>query len=438
MRGSSQGSAHPDAGPDQDLTRGGRVASGATTAPPPHRRRGATTSTRPASRRDSTRPAAFTPARPAPRRQLPRDAWSSLPCWWSADRWVAHVDAVYSCHYLLLRPQLVALTGGGLSRRALMAVAIAHATAADYRTGRGSRPLLGATGGATGLTRATGLGARTITRARTFLRLAGLATEVAPGRHRTLDERLEAWQRGHNARGWCADYALHPSTTHAPITPGPVDNSFGVDAGQEIDGTPPRRGAVETTPQVDYLVSTSKERQHRGAARPATTRNRTPRRRTAPDPRGLLLATRWARNADSPTWVKTLPAGVWAAFLALPARHGWTDRDLNQVLTDHHIAGHRIPTRPDRPIGFLSWVLTRHGDLDDRPCALDDARQAEELATARRRKTQQVADSKQFAADRATAQAALGGPGHTAALAAASVAGRRKYGLSGSSSEPSL
>jgi hypothetical protein len=430
VRGSSQGSAHPDAGPDQDLTRGGRVATGATTAPPPHRRRGATTSTRPASRRDSTRPAAFTPARPAPRRQLPRDAWSTLPCWWSADRWVAHVDAVYRCHYLLLRPQLVALTGGGLSRRSLLAVATAHATAADYRTGRGSRPLLGATGGPAGLTRATGLGARTITRARTFLRLAGLATEVAPGRHRTLDERLEAWHRGHNARGWCADYALHPSTTHAPITPGPVDNPVDIVAGQKIDGTPPRRGAVDTNPHVDYLVSTGRNSQHRGASRPASNKSGAMRRRAAPDAKGLLLATRWARNPDSPTWVKTLPPGVWATFLALPARHGWTDRDLNQLLTDHHAAGHRIPTRPDRPIGFLSWVLTRHGALDDRPCALDDARQAEDLAAVTRRKTLAAQDHAQHIADRVTAQAALGGVGHTAALAAAAAAGRRKHGPS--------
>ena len=164
MAATSQGSAHPETGPEKDLTRGGRVASGDPSTPPLPRRRGAKSSTGPVSRRDSTRPEAFTPARPAPRRQLPRDAWSRLPCWWSAERWVAHVDAVYRCHYLLLRPQLVALTGGGLSRRALLAVARAHAAAADFRTGRGSRPLLGVSGGPTGLTHATGLGTRTVTR----------------------------------------------------------------------------------------------------------------------------------------------------------------------------------------------------------------------------------------------------------------------------------
>jgi len=61
---------------------------------------------------------------------------------------------------------------GGL--HAVLAVAGAHAASADFGTGRDSRPMLGDTGGKRGLTAETGLGARTITRARTFLRLAGL------------------------------------------------------------------------------------------------------------------------------------------------------------------------------------------------------------------------------------------------------------------------
>lgn len=375
----------------------------------------------PASRRDSTRPRALTPARPAPRRQLPRDAWSTVPCWWSAERWVDHVEGVFRRHYLLLRPQLVALTGGGISRRSLLAVAAAHAAAADFRTGRSSRPLLGETGGGAGLTAATKLGTRTISRARTFLRLAGLATEVAPGRHRTRIERLDTWERGHTARGWCADYALHPSTTH------PVDNPSPITAGQKTDGTPPLRGLVSFTRSGIHVVSTSESNEYRGATRPASTTSRRRGRRAALDPRGLLLATRWARNPRSPSWVQTQPAGVWAALLALPARHGWTDRDLNEMLADHLRRGHRIPTRPERPVGFMSWVLSHHGDLSDRPCALDDARLAEELAA---RKAQAARDHTQHVVDRAAAKAALGGPGHTAAreVAARIGAGRPKNG----------
>jgi len=117
---------------------------------------------------------------------------------------------------------------------------------------------------------------------------------------------------------------------------------------------------------------------------------------------------------------------VWAPFLALPARHGWTDRDLNQLLTDHHATGHRIPTRPTRPVGFLSWVLTRHGDLDDRPCALDDARQAEEVAAAERRKAAARRDLAQARADRAAAVASQqAGRGRGDALPVAAAAATR-------------
>ncbi|WP_460869716.1 hypothetical protein [Rhodococcus aerolatus] len=119
---------------------------------------------------------------------------------------------------------------------------------------------------------------------------------------------------------------------------------------------------------------------------------------------------------------------MWAALLALPARHGWTDRDLVALLADHLATGHRIPTRPDSPMGFLSWVLTRHGDLDDRPCALDDARQAEELAAAAARKAAARRDHAQHLTDRATAQAALGGTGHTAARDAVAAINRRRRG----------
>ena len=95
------------------------------------------------------------------------------------------------------------------------------------------------------------------------------------------------------------------------------------------------------------------------------------------------------------------------------------------MLADHLLRGHRIPTRPERPVGFMSWVLSHHGDLSDRPCALDDARLAEELAA---RKAQAARDHTQHLADRAAAKAALGGPGHTAAreVAARIGAGRPK------------
>jgi len=176
--------------------------------------------------------------------------YAHVPCWWSAERWIAHVELVYNRHYLLMRHRLVATTGGGISLRAVLAVAAAHAAVADFGTGRNSWPLLGKTGGEHGITAATGLGERTITRARTFLRLVGLATEVQQGRHRTLLERLDSTDRGDTARGWTAVYALHHTTTH------PVDNPVRITAGQTPDGTPPRSGLLPPSASAKKRVST--------------------------------------------------------------------------------------------------------------------------------------------------------------------------------------
>ena len=195
--------------------------------------------TDPSLSRDTLRPTAV-PGPPAClaraplRRELSDRTWCGVPCWWSATRWVDHVRLVYLRHYQVLRPRLCAGTGGGVSLEAVMAVAATHAGVADYRTGRSSRPLLGTRESATGLVVATGLGARTVSRVRTFLRLAGLATEVAGGRQRSLAERLESWRRGDRSRGWTADYALHPSRTH------PVEAGVSLDGDRCcVGGTPP-------------------------------------------------------------------------------------------------------------------------------------------------------------------------------------------------------
>ncbi len=405
MAALSQGTSHPESGP-YTRSGGSRVAS---------------RHTRPPARRDSSSPtASVLLRRPLARASVEPISWSALPCWWSAERWLAHVVAVYRRGYLLTRPQLVAATGGGVSLRAVLAVATAHARAGDYRTGRCSRPLLGVTGGTTGITATTQLGQRTVTRARTWLRLVGLATEVAPGRHRTYLERMDSWRRGDTARGWCADYALHPSTTH------PVDNPGRVVAGQTPHGTPPRSGISTTTPPVDLQLTTATQHGNGRAPRAATNKDPAkPRaRRRAPDARGLLLATRWRAHPDAPAWARKNTATAWAGLLAAPARHGWTARDLNQLLDDHTATHGQLLSRPRRPIGYLSWLL-HHTNLADRPCALDDARAADELAQATQRKTNQAAAAAQHSIDRQLAQADLGGAGHAAARAALAAAHER-------------
>jgi len=105
---------------------------------PPVRHRTAPTSTRPPNRRDATTPA----FRPPLRREVSLYAYASIPCWWSAERWMEHVARVYKRSYLLLRPRLVTSSGGGISLPTVLAYAAAQAAAADHRTGRGSRPSL--------------------------------------------------------------------------------------------------------------------------------------------------------------------------------------------------------------------------------------------------------------------------------------------------------
>jgi len=353
------------------------------------------------------------------RRPVPAGAYAHVPCWWSPAGWLEHVEQVYRRHYLSVRYRLVARTGGGISLRAVLAVATAHAATADFRTGRNSWPLLGKSGAERGMTAITGLGERTISRARTFLRLVGLATEVQEGRQRTLPERLDSAERGDKGRGWTAVYALHHTSTH------PVDNPLCITAGQKPDGTPPRSGLVPTPPLGERGVSTGEEPQNRGAPRPAQkTKGNPTRRRAAVDARGLLLATRWRQDPDSPPWARFKTPGTWAGLLALPAAHGWTGRDLNKILDNHALSGSRVFTHPRNPIGYLSWLLNRV-DLADRPCALEDARDAEDAAAAAHRIAQQAAARANAARQRATGRDALTGQGRAAVQAVLDQRARR-------------
>jgi len=341
------------------------------------------------------------------RRGLPADVWCGVACWWSPERWVAHVRLVYLRHYQLLRPALVAATGGGVSLEAVLAVAATHAGVADHRTGRSSRPLLGTSETTTGLVAATGFARRTVSRVRTFLRLAGLVTEVAGGRHRSLAERMESWRRGDRARGWTAVYALHPSRTH-PVdrSPGAARRLVVVVAHWSRGGTPPRSGSVPTPTPVDTAVSTGEP--HRQVSRSS--------QRRTPDALGLDLALRWRRHPRAPDWVMAVSPAAWSALLALPARHGWTAADLNQLLRDHVAEGSVVPDRPNRPVGFVSWLLHRL-DLAERPTIRRDAARAEDVRLATQRKRQQAEQRREAPRRAAAALAALHGPGRAAVQA---------------------
>lgn len=107
--------------------------------------------------------------------------------------------------------------------------------------------------------------------------------------------------------------------------------------------------------------------------------------------------------------------------------HGWTPRDLNQLITDWLGVGHWIADSPHKPIGLLGAILAWYGrdNLAERPAALDEAREAAELAADRARIAAQLAEDPAAAQARTAGRAAIGGPGHTAARAEAIRLARR-------------
>jgi len=383
---------------------------------PPVRHRTAPTPTRPPNRRDPTAPVAL--RRPPLRHEVSPYAYAGIPCWWSAERWITHVARVYQRSYLLLRPRLVASSGGGISLPTVLAYAAAQAAAADHHTGRGSRPSI------TTMATTAARGRRTIQRARLFLRLAGLATEIQPGRTRTYPERITSWERGDRARGWTAVYALHPSPTY----PDPVDNSHIIRAGHTPDGTPPRSGSLPPSASAEKRVSTQDNDQEPpagsedGAPRRASTTKGWPGRGAGPTRApGTALMLAWRADPACPGWAKAYAAHRWAGALTAAAAAGWTARDLTQMLTDLTNTGHHILTRPRRPISYLLALLTKI-DLHEPPTLTrdlhDTAHQAERAEQATQRSVERAENDRA----RKAAIAALTGPGRALAhQAAASV-----------------
>jgi len=320
---------------------------------------------------------------------------------------VEHVERVYRRHYLLLRHQLVDVTGGGVSLRAVRAVATAHASAADFSTGRNSWPAIGDTGGSCGLAAATGFGARTISRARTFLRLVGLATEVQAGRQRTLLERLDSADRGDKNRGWTAVYALHHTHTH------PVDNPVRIPAGQQPDGTPPRSGLVPSSSLAERVVSTSTKHPSGsadGAPRRASTRGGFREGGCDPGGVGLALSKALRAHPECPGWIRRYSPHAYTAALTRWAQAGWTARDVIQHLDDVATTGFRVYDTPHNPVKYLLALLHR-GDIGERPTLWRDAHTAAETAAAAERNAAAPAQAATATEARTIGRAALNGAG---------------------------
>ena len=218
-----------------------------------------------------------------------------------------------------------------------------------------------------GWPRLTGLSVRTVQRASTALRLLGVATEVMRGRQRTRAERFASWRVGDRGRGWASVWALHDSRIQQ-LSPHPGGSLL----------------PSETSPKS--VLTTRSRRQPPVAAplrgaQPSTTK---------PSP--------WQTGGSSTSKARrgpgdTAPVRPGRGCSPEPAQHGWTPRDVNQLITDWIGTGHWIPEDPHKPIGLLGAILAAHGNLQERPRALDEARELAELAAARERVASSCAES---------------------------------------------
>ena len=330
--------------------------------------------------------------------ELGERAFAGVPCWSGrAERWtVFTVPIAYDLRYdTHVRP---ALGGNQVSRRAVLRVAEARARYAEYGTGRGSRP------SNERLAADTGYSVRTVQRADVALRLLGVATEVLRGRQRTRTERLASWRVGDRGRGWASVWALHDDAELA----------------RQVSALSPHPGGSSIrSPSSRRKVVTTGRPRPAGVEKPAWTTG------GGPDPGGTRLAVAWRADQDSPRWAHRYTPQAWARLLAGPARHRWTSRDLNALVRDWIGVNGSLPDSPHRPIGLLGAMLAWHGNDTARPAALDDAREAEELAAARARVAAQHVERVAAAEARAVGRAAVGGAGHTAAReVAAAIAAR--------------
>jgi hypothetical protein len=308
--------------------------------------------------------------------------WAGIPCWsGGARRWVQEtVPLAYALRYdTHVRP---VMPGNPISLKTLLRVAEARAYYADHRTGRDCRPTNAA------LAACAGVSVRTVQRASTALRLLGVATEVLRGRQRSRNERMASWRVGDRGRGWASVWVLHDSR-FPQLSPHPAGS--------------PDRG--KTSRKI--TLTTASRRQGGGRT--------TGQRHQQGEPRALALANRWIRDEQSPPWARRYrtPA-AWARILAGPAAHGWTARDINQLITDWIGTGHCIPDSPHKPIGLLGAILAWHGNLQDRPAAADEAREQAELACAREQLAAQLAERETNRQAREAGRAALHGPGRAA------------------------
>ena len=269
-------------------------------------------------------------------------AYNGIAVWQGAQHWVEiAVREAYMAEYKNIRPALVETTGGGISLKSLLTVATVMASVAEFDTGRESRLSLDKT------IERTGLGERTVQRARQTLKLLRVATEVFRGRlRRKKGERQGSYRVGDKGRGWASVWALHPRK--------PVDKTR-VYVGGSIQMAPhPRRGHLLSLPSRREVINTKRSVDKRAATRRKDSKAAVEKAEAIR--KGLLLASKWLGNPRTPGWARQHSPRGWAPALADPAAHGWIAADLNDTIDDWSKATRMAPD-PKHPIAFIRWLM---------------------------------------------------------------------------------
>jgi len=335
--------------------------------------------------------------------ELGDGAYNGIAPWRGQQHWVEIVvREAFVADYERIRPILIRETGGGISLKAVLAVATAMASAAKFKTGRESRLAIAT------IVERTGLGERTVQRARHALKLLRVATEVLRGRHRRWkdrgdglgSERMASYRFDDKSRGWASVWALHPRK--------PVDKTR-ILVGGSIQMAPhPRRGQVLACNSRRELLTTKRSVNKRAASR--RTNNEADPKKVEALRKGLLLAAKWLGNPRTPTWARRHTPRGWATALVESAAHGWTAADLNETI-DGWAKSCGIAPDPKHPIAFMRWLMKRQ-DLTFAPHILAKIAADQEKAE---RERQAIA----FDAERAryAGAAAEDSPGRRAARA---------------------
>ena len=295
-------------------------------------------------------------------------ATSRTPAWWSAEDWVADVQATVRARRDVCRAHHV-------EPDTAVAVARGMAAYADFGTGRDCRPTNER------LVADVQVSLSTVQRARRVLKDLGFVVELVAGRSfLTREERLAAWRRGSAHRKLAAEFALcsrrdRPRRPHRgrayPQVHGPV---------VERD-TPPRspKESMESHLSRTHLRATTETR--KAAARPAPTEGVA----TRGGRRGHPLARRLAEGTQRRlSWLRGVPLSRLVPLLTPFALAGWKASDVERAADEARaIRGWKVvPAKLDHPASYLAKLLSGV-DPADRPGALDEFMAATEAAGRR-------------------------------------------------------